>query len=152
MSPRGKITLVLLFFAICALAARGRFGNRVAEQLKPSDLFDAVRGQVEACRSGDYPSAYRQTAATVREKCPPERFADQARNENARLTQAVRVEFGPWQRRGRRAVVEVFFIGRDGIVNPCLYSLVCEGEAWKIEGTRWLTPSRAALRMSGLRS
>jgi hypothetical protein len=152
MSPRGKITLVGFFFAICAMAAWVRFGDREIDRLKPANLFDAVRMQMEACRSGDYPSAYLQTSATVREKCPPERFADQARNENARIAQAARVEFGPWQRRGRRAVVEVFLIGHDGTVNPCLYSLVCEGEAWKIEGTRWLQPSRQSLRMTGLRS
>ncbi|XHR27419.1 MAG: DUF4864 domain-containing protein [Chthoniobacteraceae bacterium] len=152
MFPRGKITLVLFFFAICAVAALSRFGGLGEDQLKPADLFEAVRGQMEACRSGDYPSAYRQTSATVREKCPPERFADQVRNDSARMVQAARVEFGPWQRRGRRAVVEVFFIGRDGTVTPCVYSLVSEAQAWKIEGTRWLAPSRQTLRMGGLRS
>lgn len=153
MSPRGKITLVCIFFAICTVASWGRYWDRsTGERLKPADLFEVVRGQLEACRSGDYSSAYRQTAATLREKCTPERFADQARNENARLAQAVRVEFGPWQCLGRRAVVEVFFIGREGSVTPCLYSLVAEGEAWKIEGTRWLKPSQQALHMGGLRS
>ncbi len=153
MSPRGKITLVLFFFAICTVAALARYREvNGVERIKPTDLFEAVRSQMEACRSGDYSSAYLHTAATVREKCSAERFADQARNENARFAQAVRVEFGPWQARGRRAVVEVFFIGREGSVTPCLYSLVAEGETWKIEGTRWLNPTHPTPRMSGLRS
>lgn len=153
MSSRGKITLIFLFFAICAAAAWVRTGGGLGEgEFKPVDLFDAVRLQVDACRSGDYPSAYRQASAAIREKCPLERFSDQVRNENARLVNAMRVEFGPWQRRGRRAVVEVFFISRDGSAIPCLYSLISEGESWKIEGTRWLRPSETGQRLRGLRS
>jgi hypothetical protein len=153
MSRRGKITLVLLSFAICAMAAGARYFDRhESARLKPADLFEVVREQLQACRNGDYRSAYRQTSATVREKCTPERYADQARNETTRLAQAVRVEFGPWQSRGHHAVVEVFFIGREGSVTPCLYSLIYEEEAWKIEGTRWLPPPRQTPRMAGVRS
>lgn len=153
MTPRGKITLVLFSFALCATAALVHYGDGLrAERLKPAELFDVVRLQVAACRSGDYPSAYRQASATLRQQCPLERFSDMIRNDNARLIRMGRVEFGPWQRRGRRAVVEVFFMDRDGSVAPCLYSLVCEGEAWKIDGTRWIKPSKAGQPMRGLRS
>ena len=153
MPPRGKITLVLFFFATCAVAAWFRGGVRLDhDRLKPADLFEVVRLQLDACRVGDFPSAYRQASAAIREKCPLDRFADQIRNENARSEKAVRVEFGPWQRRGRRAVVEVFFVARDGSATPCLYSLVREGGHWKIEGTRWLPATETGQRMRGVRS
>ena len=153
MTPRGKITLVLFFFAVCATAALVHFFDGMrSERLKPVELFDVVRQQLAACRSDDFPSAYRQASATVQQRFPLSQFAGMIRNDNARLVKNGRVEFGPWQRRGRKAVVEVFFIGRDGRVTPCLYSLVCEGETWKIDGTRWVNASKTGQRMRGLRS
>ena len=74
------------------------------------------------------------------------------RNDNARLIKTDRVEFGPWQRRGNQAMVEVLFVGRDGNVTPCLYSLVCEGQAWKIDGTRWVKAWKQGQQLRGIRS
>ena len=153
MTPRGKITLVLFFFAVCATAVLVHLWDGMrSERLKPAALFDVVGEQLAACRSDDFPSAYRQASATVQQRFPLEQFSDMLRNDNARLVKTGRVEFGPWQRMGRRAVVEVFFIGRDGVVTPCLYSLVCEGETWKIDGTRWGKTWKSDRQMRGIRS
>jgi len=111
-----------------------------------------VGEQLSACRSDDFPSAYRQASTTVQQRFPLERFSDMIRNDNARLVKTGRVEFGPWQRMGRKAVVEVFFIDRAGAVTPCLYSLVCEGDTWKIDGTRWGKPWKSGQQMRGIRS
>jgi len=150
MTPRGKITLVLFLFAICATAALVHYVDGVrAEQIKPTELFDVVHQRLAACRSDDFPAAYRQASASVQERFPLDRFSEMIRNDYARVAKRGRVEFGPWQRRDRHAVVEVFFIGRDGTVTPCLYSLVQEGATWKVDGTRWV---KAGERMRGIRS
>ena len=153
MTHRGKITLVLFFFSVCATAAVVHYWDEVrAERLKPGALFDVVRQQLDACRRDDFSSAYLQASATVQQRTPLERFSEMIRNDNARLVKTGRVEFGPCQRRGNRAVVEVLFIGRDGGVTPCLYSLVCEGKTWKIDGTRWVKAWKAGQQMRGIRS
>ena len=153
MTPRGKITLVLFFFSVCATAALVHYCDGVrAAQLKPAELFDAVGQQLAACRSEDFPSAYQQASAAVQQRFPLEQFSDMLRNDNARLVKTGRVEFGSWQRAGNRALVEVLFIGRDGNVTSCLYSLVCEGEAWKIDGTRWVKAWKPGQRLRGIRS
>jgi len=153
MTHRRKITLVLFFFSVCATAVVVHYWDGVrADRLKPVALFDVVRQQLDACRRDDFPSAYQQASATMKERCPLERFSEMIRNDNARLVKTGRVEFGPWQIRGRRAVVEVLFIGRDGGVTPCLYSLVCEGPTWKIDGTRWVKAWKTGQQMRGIRS
>jgi len=153
MTPRGKITLVLFFFSVCATAVLVHSYDVLrAEQLKPAELFDAVGQQLAACRSDDFPSAYQLASASVQERFPLERFSDMIRNDNARVVKSDRVEFGPWQRRDHRAVVEVFFIKKDGSVTPCIYSLVCEGDVWKIEGTRWGKTWKSGQQMRGIRS
>jgi len=152
MTPRGKITLVLFFFSVCATAALVHYWDTLRSgQLKPAELFDVVSQQLAACRSDDFPSAYQQASAAIQQRFPLERFSDMLRNDTARLDKTCRVEFGPWQHRGNRAVLEVLFISRDGSVMPCLYSLVCEGQAWKIDGTRWGKPGKPGQQMRGIR-
>lgn len=153
MTHRGKMTLVLFFFSVCATAAAVHYWDSLrTERLKPVALFDVVRQQLDACRRDDFSSAYQQASMTVQQRFPLERFAEMIRNDNARLVKTGRVEFGPWQRRGNRAVVEVLFIGRDGGVTPCLYSLIREGQTWKIESTRWVKPWKAGQQLRGIRS
>ncbi|MDD5349864.1 MAG: DUF4864 domain-containing protein [Chthoniobacteraceae bacterium] len=153
MSPRGKITLVLCCLGVCAAAAWVHVaGARRSAALKPVELFDVVRQQYDACRGNDYPNAYRQASASIQQRFPLERFAGMARNDYARVVKSGRVEFGAWQRQGRQATVEVFYISRDGTVLPCLYTLVREGEAWKIDGMRWGRAWQNGQPMRGLRS
>ena len=153
MTPRGKITLVLFFFSVCATVVLVHSYDVLrAEQLKPVELFDAVGQQLAACRSDDFPSAYQRASASVQARFPLERFSDMIRNDTARVVKSDRVEFGPWQRRDHCAVVEVFFIKKDGSVTPCIYSLVCEGDVWKIEGTRWRKTWKSGQQMRGIRS
>ena len=153
MSPSGKVTLVLCCLGLCAAAAWWHVASRQrTARLKPAELFDVVQQQFAACRSDDYPSAYRQASATIQQRFPLERFASMVRNDYARVAKSGRVEFGAWQRQDRRAIVEVFYIGRDGAVLPCLYTLVCEGETWKIDGMRWVKAWQNGQQMRGLRS
>ena len=76
MTPRGKITLVLCCLGVCAAAAWVHIaGERRSAQMKPAELFDAVRLQFDACRGNDYESAYRQASAAIQQRFPLERFA-----------------------------------------------------------------------------
>ena len=153
MHPRGKITLVFFSLAICATAVLVHFYDGIrSEQVNPAELFAAVRGQLAACRDQDVPTAYRQASATVQQQWPLERFAAMVRNDYARALKPGRVEFGAWKAQGSRAVVEVYFIDRAGTVTPCLYSLVSEGELWKIDGTRWGKSWQAGQSLRGIRS
>lgn len=153
MTPRGKITLVLCCLGVCAAAAWLHLaGQRRAAQLKPSELFEVVRQQFDACRGDDYACAYRQVSASVQQRYPLERFAGMARNDYARVLKSGRVEFGAWRRKGHRAAVEVFYIGRDGTVLPCFYTLVREGDVWKIDGMRWGKTGQPGAPLRGLRS
>lgn len=153
MTFRGKITLVLFFLAVCATAVLVHtYDMRRSEQVKPVELFDVVRQQLAACRSDDFALAYRHASASVQNECSLDRFSSMTRNDFARVLKAERVEFGPWQRQGRRAQVEVFFISREGGVIPCIYAFTCEGEAWKIDSVRWIKGWQPGQRMRGLRS
>ena len=153
MTPRGKITLVLFFFAVCATAVIVHtYDVRHSGARRPTEFFDVVHQQLAACRCDDFPAAYRHASATVQRQCPLERFSSTTRNDYARVLKNSRVEFGPWQCQGDKAVVEVFFIARDGNVTPCVYTLVCEGETWKIDNTRWVQGWKTGQRMRGIRS
>ena len=153
MTHRGKITLVLFFLAVCATAVGVHSYDLIRSQrANPAELFNAVRGQLAACRDHDFPAAYRQASATVQQQWPLERFAAMVRNDYARALKPGRVEFGAWKQQASRAVVEVYFIDRSGTVTPCLYSLVSEGELWKIDGTRWGKSWQAGQNPRGIRS
>jgi hypothetical protein len=149
MTFGGKITLVLLLLAICATAALVHCHDR-PEAVNPAELFNAVRGQLAACQDQDFPTAYRQVSSKFQQQWPMERFAAMVRNDYARTLKPGRVEFGSLKTQDSRAVVEIYFIDRTGAVTPCLYTLVSEGGAWKIDSTRWGKTSARPLR--GIRS
>ena len=153
MSQRGKITLLLFFFCVCATASLMHYyAEQRPERMRPSELYDVVRRQLAACRANNYPSAYDQVSSRLQPRGSLDPFSGTVQSGDTRILQAERVEFGLWQRRGRHATVEVFFVNRDGTVLPCIYSLVSEGEGWKIDGARWVKGWPAGQRMRGVRS
>jgi hypothetical protein len=115
-------------------------------------LFDVVQQQLVAFRANDFSSAYHRASANFQQHWSLDQFSAMIRNDYARIARAERVEFGPWQRRGRHAVVEVFFVNHDGTVLPCVYSLISEADGWKIDGARWIRGWPQGQRLRGLRS
>jgi hypothetical protein len=153
MSQRGKISWLLFFFSVCATAALIHYyRERRQEQLKPAELFGLVQQQLQACRANNYISAYSQTSAGFKQQLSLAQFSAMIQSDYGRMLKAERVEFGPYEWRGRRAIMQVFFIARDGSVFPCIYSLISEAEGWKIDSARRVKGWRADRRMTGMRS
>ena len=86
------------------------------------------------------------------EKFNLEAFADLARTDYPALLRARRVEFGRTQFRGRNAVVSAYFIMPDGDVIPCIYNLVREEDAWKIDSVHVMPRWPSNRRLGGVRA
>ncbi len=152
MKQGHKIGLMLFFFAICATAAFVSHDvQRPPPPARPADLYSVVDSQFQAFRAEDFPRAYQQAAAGIRERFSMEQFEQMVRVDYAGIIEARRVEFGAAEIRGRRAVVRVFFVGGDGALTPCIYSMVNEGESWKIEAAHILRRIPKGSRLDGVR-
>ena len=79
-------------------------------------------------------------------------FAEMIRNDYGSIVHAERVEFGFVEAHGRRAIIQVFFFDKEGQVTPCIYTLVNEGESWKIDSARILRRWPVGARLGGMRS
>ena len=153
MNQRGKITSLLFFFCLCATAVVvHHFTELRAEWTRPVDLYEVVYRQLEACRAKNFPEAYNQVSSTFQQHWSLFQFSGMMQTDFSRVLKAERVEFGQWERRGHRAMIEVFFIGDDGHVFPCIYSLISEGNGWKIDAARPVKGWPTGQRMRGLRS
>ena len=153
MNRIGKLALLLCAFSTCATAALIRHLTVPrAPRHRPAELFDVVHKQYEAFRNNNFSSAYNQVSSNFQQTWTLEQFVEMVRNDCARIARAERVEFGPWQRRGRQVLLQVFFVNPDGTVDPCIYTLVSEGDRWKIDNARWVRSRSGAQRMRGIRS
>ncbi len=153
MSQRGKITLLMLFFSICGSAALlSYYMHGYTDRVKPVDLYEVVNSQLNAVRAEDFPRAYQQASASFQQRVNVGQFAEMIRTDFPGIVRAQRVEFGAFHCVGRRATLQVFFIDGEGAVLPCIYSLVSEGDSWKIDGARIMNRWPAGSRLGGIRS
>ncbi len=142
MSARTKITLLTFFFAICGTAAvfTAYFQTRADANVKPSDLYTVVDRQLGDLRGGDFSHAYEYASSGIQQQYSVEQFAAMVQADYAGMTRASRAEYGLVETNGRHATMQVYLIGRDGEVMPCVYMLVREGDSWRIEGARLMQP------------
>lgn len=153
MNRATKLCLLAIVFVVCGSAALMRHHREQdLHSAPPSVLYDVVRQQIDAFRTDDYPTAYRQVSNGFQERCNIEAFADLARTEYLGMTQVKRVEFGAVKYGGTHALVPVYFFLGEGEVIPCLYTLVYEDGTWKIDGTRLFKRWPAGRRLGGLRA
>lgn len=153
MNRAAKLCLLAGAFALCVLAAFVQSRLTLDRQaVPPSRLYEVVRQQIGAFRADDLAGAYLQASASFQERFDLEAFADLARTEYPGLLRAERVEFGAVRFEGRHALVPVYFFLPEGDVIPCVYRLVEEKAAWKIDGARILKRWPAGRRLGGLRS
>lgn len=153
MNRLGKIALLVCAFSTCATAAIVRhYTAPRSPRQRPTDLFDVVHRQYEAFRNNNLSTAYSQVSRNLQKTWTLEQFTEMVRNDCARIAKAERVEFGPWQRRGNQVILQVFFVNGNGTVDPCIYTLVSEGDRWKIDNARWVRARSGAQRMRGIRS
>jgi hypothetical protein len=102
---------------------------------------------VAAFRAADYSSAYRQAASGVQRKFSAPQYEAMIRRDYADIIGAERIEFGFVKVNGSAAVVQVFFPQRTGAVRSFLYSLIAEGDSWKINGVQPTLPSTRGLHI-----
>lgn len=137
MTRTVKAALLFFFLSLCASAVV--VTHRVRLQPSPPaprELFSIVEQQLAAFRAEDYPSAYRHAASGVQQKFTIPQFESMVRRDYGDMTLSGRVEFGLVKVNGSAAVVQVFLSGADGSFRSFLYSLIAEGNSWRINGVQ----------------
>ena len=132
-----KASLLFFFLSLCASAMLVTHHLRsLTPSPAPHELFTVVEKQLAAFRLADYSSAYRQAASGVQQKFTLPQFEAMIRRDYGDMTNAQRIEFGFVKVSGSAAVVQVLFCGASGTVRAFLYSLIAEGDSWKINGVK----------------
>ncbi len=151
MTARGKITLLTFFFAICGTAAvvTAYRQAQADANVKPSDLYAVVDRQLGDFRGGDFTRAYEYASQEIQERYSVDQFAAMVQADYPGMTQVSQVQYGLVQTMGRHATMQVYLIGPDGIVMPCVYIMVREGESWRIDGARLMPAWPPDVRMGG---
>ena len=148
-----KAALLLCFFLVCgsAVVVTQKLRERVPAP-NPRELFAIVNQQLVAFRTSDFRSAYHYAATGVQQKFTLTQFEAMVRRDFPEMTRSHRVEFGLVRIQGGTALVQVFFIGRDGMARSFLYSLTNEDAVWKIDGVEELKSYHRDLPLSGSRA
>jgi Domain of unknown function (DUF4864) len=157
MSPRGKITLLFFCFVVCGTAAMMSHYLETSAAthgvtVRPADLYAVVNTQLADLREANFSRAYEHASAGIQQRFNIEQFAEMIRSDYGRIVSAKHVEFGFVEVHGRHALIQVFFMDEAGRVTPCIYSLVSEGEGWKIDGARLMRHWPVGARLGGMRS
>jgi hypothetical protein len=132
-----KASLLFFFLSLCGVAIF--VNDHVRRQFPPpapNELFAVVEKQLVAFRTSDYSSAYRHAASGVQQKFTMRQFEAMVRHDYSDMANAQRIEFGFVQVNGSSAVVQVFFIGESGSMRMVFYSLIAEGNSWKVSGVQ----------------
>lgn len=150
--PRTIKAALLIFFVSCCGAA-----IFITHQVRlhvpppaPHELFAVVEDQLAAFRAADYPSAYRQAASEVQQKFTVPQFEAMIRRDYGEMTHIRRIEFGFVKINGPAALVQVLLVGERGSTRSFLYSLVAEGDSWKINGVQPMQGAPPGPRATGL--
>jgi len=151
MTARGKITALTFFFAICGTAAvvTAYMQEQADANVKPSDLYAVVDRQLGELRGGDFSRAYEYASRGIQQRYSVEQFAAMVQADYPGMTRISRAEYGAVQTNGGHATMQVYLIGQEGEVMPCMYMLVREGESWRIDGARLMQPWPPNMRMEG---
>lgn len=143
-----KASLLFFFFSLCASAVVVTYQMRLhIPPPAPHELFAVVEKQLAAFRAADYSSAYRQAASGVQQKFTAPQYEAMIRRDYGDISGAQRIEFGFAKVSCATAVVQVFVREANGSVRAFLYSLIAEGDSWKINGVQ---PQRSGFRRAGL--
>jgi hypothetical protein len=143
-----KASLLFSVFALCAVAmvVTQRTQQNVPPPA-PHQLFAVVEQHLLAFRAADYSSVYRQASSGVQQKFTPPQYEALIRRDYAEIARDQRVEFGFVKASGSTAVVQVFFRDPNGSIHAFLYSLIAEGDAWKINGVQPMRPTPRGLHI-----
>jgi hypothetical protein len=117
--------------------------------VKPSDLYAVVERQLGNLRGGDFSGAYEDASKAIQDRYSVDQFATMVETQYPGMTQVSRAEYGQVQTHGRHATMQVYLIGEDGAIIPCIYMLVREGDDWRIDGARLMHAWPPDVRMEG---
>ena len=132
-----KASLLFFFFSLCASAVVVTYQMRLhIPPPAPHELFAVVEKQLAAFRAADYSSAYRQAASGVQQKFTAPQYEAMIRRDYGEISGAQRIELGFVKVNGSAALLQAFFHGANGSVRSLLFSLIAEGDSWKINGVR----------------
>ena len=146
-----KASLLFFFLSLCGAAIL--VTDHVRRQVPPPaphELFAVVEQQLAAFRAADYSSAYRQAASGLQQKFTVPQFEAMIRRAYGDMTNTQRIEFGFVKVIGSAAVVQVFIVSESGSVRSFVYSLIAEGDAWKISGVQQMQSAPPGHRSAGL--
>lgn len=146
-----KASLLFSSLSLCAVAIF--VTERVRREVSlpaPHALFAVVEEQLAALRVEDYSSVFRHAASGVQQKFTMPQFETMIRRDFGDMTGTQRIEFGSVKIVGVEAVVQVFFVGESGSVRSFLYSLIAEGDLWKINGVQQVRSARPGNLSAGL--
>ena len=151
MTARAKITALTFFFAICATAAvvTAYFQARADANVKPADLYSVVEHQLGELRGGNFSRAYEYASSSIQERYNVDQFAAMVQADYPGMIETTRAEYGLVQTNGRHATMQVYLIGQNGQVMPCVYLLIREGDEWRIDGAELMEPWPPNMRMEG---
>ena len=153
MNHRRKILALLFVFVVCVTAALvTSYLQAQSDRVRPADLYAVVNNQLVALRAANFSQAYQEASSGLQQKFSVEQFTDMIRTDYRGIVRAERVEFGFVETQGRHAIIQVFFFDKDGLVTPCIYTLVNEGESWKIDSARIMRRWPVGARLGGMRS
>src|ERR1700730_3832645 len=145
-----KASLLFFFLSLCGAAIFVTdHVRRQAPPPAPRELFAVVENQLAAFRAADYSSAYRHAASGVQQKFTVPQFEAMIRRDYGEMTNTQRIEFGFVKVIGAAAVVQVFLVGESGSARSFLYSLIAEGDSWKISGVRQIQSGPRGSRSAG---
>jgi hypothetical protein len=146
-----KASLLFFFLSLCGAAIFVTdHVRRQALPPAPHELFVVVAQQLAAFRAADYSSAYLHAATGVQQKFTVPQFEAMVRRDYGDMTNPQRIEFGFVKVIGSAAVVQVFLVGESGSVRSILYSLVAEGDSWRINGVQQMRSAPPGHRLTAL--
>jgi hypothetical protein len=146
-----KASLLFFFLSLCGTAIFvADYVRRQVPPPAPRELFAVVEKQLAAFRAADYSSAYHHAASGVQQKFTLAQFEAMIRQDYGDMTNAQSIEFGFVEVLGSAAVVQVYFVGENGSTRSFLYSLVAEGDSWKINGAQQMRSVPKEHRRTGL--
>jgi hypothetical protein len=146
-----KAALLCFFFSLCGAAMIVTHHIRLqTPPPAPHQLYAVVEQHLAAFRAADYSSAYRQTASGVQQKFTAPQYAAMIRRDYGDIATARWIEFGFVKVNGPTASLQVFIRQRSGGVRTFLYSLIAEGDSWKIDSVQPMPSLVPGRRLAGL--
>jgi hypothetical protein len=135
MTVRFRSLLLVGAFVLSAVAAivTHYWRERCETEFDPRPLFTVISSQFQAWRTDDFGFAYDQASSGAQAHFSLIQYVTKIRTEYGRISSWKKLEFGRISLENQRAIVEVYFLSGRGQVTPARFTLVQEGEAWRIE-------------------